>query len=107
MGFSIGIVYVTPGGQYILTLVDFFGAGFIAFVLAIGELAAISWIYGVDRFCHDIEFMLGFRPNFYWRWCWRVVTPGLMIIILLYTLIQFQYVDYKGYVYPDAAYGET
>jgi solute carrier family 6 (neurotransmitter transporter, glycine) member 5/9 len=34
------------GGQYVLNLVDFFGAGFIAFVLAIGELAAISWIYG-------------------------------------------------------------
>jgi solute carrier family 6 amino acid transporter-like protein 5/7/9/14 len=31
-----GLVYVTPGGQAILNLVDFFGGGFIIF--ALGEL---------------------------------------------------------------------
>lgn len=46
IGFALGIVYTTPGGQYILNLVDFFGVSFIALVLAIAELAAISWIYG-------------------------------------------------------------
>lgn len=29
-----------------LSLVDFFGTSFIAFVLAIAELVAIGWIYG-------------------------------------------------------------
>lgn len=73
VGFSIGLVYVTPvnkyvlrhaffnaltkltaiilwfvfqGGQAMLNLVDFFGASFIAYVLAIAEIAAVCWIYG-------------------------------------------------------------
>jgi solute carrier family 6 amino acid transporter-like protein 5/7/9/14 len=46
IGFACGLVYVTPGGQYILDLVDYFGGGFIIFIMAILETFAISWIYG-------------------------------------------------------------
>ena len=41
IGFCIGVVYVTPGGQAILSLVDFFGGGFIIFVIAIIEVIAV------------------------------------------------------------------
>ena len=37
-GFGLGLVYVTPGGQAVLALVDFFGGGFIIFVLAMIEV---------------------------------------------------------------------
>ena len=43
MGFGVGIVYVTPGGQSILSLVDFFGGGFIIFVIAIIEVIAVRY----------------------------------------------------------------
>lgn len=65
VGLLIGFVYVTPviletcstfvfcfyrdlfqGGQFILNLVDFFGASFTAFILAIAELIAFGWVYG-------------------------------------------------------------
>ncbi|XP_039442457.1 sodium-dependent nutrient amino acid transporter 1 isoform X2 [Culex pipiens pallens] len=103
-GVALGCIYVTPGGQYILTLVDHFGASFIALVLAIAELIAIGWIYGVDRLCKDVEFMLGHRPNLYWRLCWRWVTPLLMTAILIYNLVTLQPLTYQGYVYPTIAY---
>jgi len=45
-GFILGLIYVTPGGQFVLEVVDFFGGGFIVFVIAIIETAAICWIYG-------------------------------------------------------------
>ena len=32
--------------MYILDLVDYFGGGFIIFIMAILETFAISWIYG-------------------------------------------------------------
>ncbi|XP_053689270.1 sodium-dependent nutrient amino acid transporter 1 isoform X2 [Sabethes cyaneus] len=103
-GVALGSVYVTPGGQYILTLVDHFGASFIALVLAIAELFAIGWIYGVDRFCKDVEFMLGTRPNIYWRLCWRWITPALMTAILIYNLATLEPLTYQGYIYPSIAY---
>lgn len=85
---------------------DHFGASFIALVLAIAELIAIGWIYGVDRLCKDVEFMLGHRPNLYWRLCWRWVTPLLMTAILIYNLVTLQPLTYQGYVYPTIAYGK-
>lgn len=75
-----------------MKLVDHYGASFTALILAIGELYAFCYIYGVDRLCRDIEFMLGFRPNFYWRVCWKFLTPGLMTAILLYTLYDLKLV---------------
>ena len=102
LGVALGSIYVTPvsllliktyhglcndfililkGGQFILNLVDFYGASFVVFVLGIAELITIGWIYGVTRFCKDIEFMLGFRPNIYWRLCWRyIVTINVCIL---------------------------
>nr|XP_029721155.1 sodium-dependent nutrient amino acid transporter 1-like isoform X2 [Aedes albopictus] len=103
-GVGLGSIYVTPGGQYILTLVDHFGASFIALVLAIAELITIGWIYGVDRLCKDVEFMLGVRPNLYWRLCWKWITPLMMAAILIYNLVTLEPLTYQGYVYPTIAY---
>ena len=44
IGFAIGTVYVTPGGQAVLELVDYFGGGFIIFVIAIIEVIAVRWV---------------------------------------------------------------
>lgn len=49
VGFLIGLVYITPGGQFMLNLVDFFGASFIVFIMAIFELVAVCWIYGMFK----------------------------------------------------------
>ncbi|XP_050080322.1 sodium-dependent nutrient amino acid transporter 1-like isoform X2 [Anopheles maculipalpis] len=103
-GVLLGSIYVTPGGQYVLKLVDYYGASSIALVLAIAELIAIGWVYGVDRLCKDTEFMLGHRPNLYWRLCWRWITPLLMFVILIYNLVTLEPLMYKQYVYPTIAY---
>lgn len=88
-----------------MNLVDFFGASLIAFVLAIAELIAIGWIYGVNRLCKDIEFMIGRNPGIYWRLCWGIITPILMISILIYTIVSYEPLTYKNILYPNSAYG--
>jgi solute carrier family 6 (neurotransmitter transporter, glycine) member 5/9 len=95
---------IEQGGQSILKLVDYYGASFIAFVVAIAELYTFCYIYGVDRFCKDIEFMLGFRPNIYWRTCWRFITPGLMSVILAYTLWTLEPLKDGDRDYPPIAH---
>uniref|UniRef100_W8BIU6 Transporter n=1 Tax=Ceratitis capitata TaxID=7213 RepID=W8BIU6_CERCA len=106
IGFSLcsflcGLIYTTPGGQFLLNLIDFFGCSFIALFLAIGEIVTVSWIYGVKRFCKDIEFMCDLKTGLYWRVCWAIVTPGLMFLVLVYTLITYKPLEYKGVEYPD------
>lgn len=104
LGFSIGIVYCTPGGQYILNLVDYFGGTFIIVFLASFEMIAISWVYGIDNFMDDVEFMIGRRPFFYWRFCWCYLTPLFLFTILVYFLINMTPLTYNDEYYPTSAY---
>lgn len=90
-----------------LTLVDFFGASMIALVLGIAELYTIGWIYGTDRLCKDIEFMLGRKVGLYWRLCWGVFTPLIMTIILIYFYATYEPLIYNNQPFPTWAYGES
>ncbi|XP_053962144.1 sodium-dependent nutrient amino acid transporter 1-like isoform X2 [Anastrepha ludens] len=104
ISFFIGLAYVTPGGQFILTLVDFYGASMIALILGILELYVLGWVYGVDRLCKDIEFMIGHKVGRYWRWCWALITPGIMTLILIYFYATYQSLTYNNVHYPNWAY---
>ncbi|XP_065366659.1 sodium-dependent nutrient amino acid transporter 1 [Calliphora vicina] len=104
VGFAISIVYMCPGGQFILNLVDFYGVSFTALILAIAELLAVSWVYGIKRFCEDIKFMVGLKTGLYWRLCWGIITPGLMLSVLIYTLADLKPLTYKNVDYPNIAH---
>ncbi|XP_069966834.1 sodium-dependent nutrient amino acid transporter 1 isoform X1 [Bactrocera oleae] len=45
--FGISILYVTPAGQWILNLVDYFAGTYIVFSLAVFEIVGITWFYVV------------------------------------------------------------
>uniref|UniRef100_A0A0K8VKH9 Sodium-dependent nutrient amino acid transporter 1 n=1 Tax=Bactrocera latifrons TaxID=174628 RepID=A0A0K8VKH9_BACLA len=102
-GFLASIIYVTPGGQWILNLVDFYGGTFVIFGLAILETISISWIYGINNFCDDVQFMTTREVSFYWRVCWAFLTPLSMIIIFVYSLSSIEPLTYSAKLYPDAA----
>ncbi|KOB67583.1 Transporter [Operophtera brumata] len=69
VGFGIGLIYVTPGGQYILELVDYYGGTFLVLFAAIAEL---------------------FGTSVYWRMCWGFITPVMMLVVFIYALISFE-----------------
>ncbi|XP_053988541.1 sodium-dependent nutrient amino acid transporter 1-like [Hylaeus volcanicus] len=104
IGFLVGIVYCTQGGQHVLNLVDYFGGTFIIVFLASFEVIGISWVYGVDNFLDDVEFMIGNRPSFYWRFCWGFLTPLALFSILIYFLSELTPLTYNGEYYPTSAY---
>lgn len=47
--------------------------------------------------------MINKRPGIYWRLCWAILTPTMMISILIYTFIQYQPLKYQNQQYPDWA----
>lgn len=109
LGFLSGLVYVTPGGQWILDLVDFFGASFVIYVMATTEIIGIVWFYGLNNICRDIEFMLGDKigkVGFYWRFCWGFFIPVVLIAVLIHSLIGIKDgILYDGKPYPTGALG--
>uniref|UniRef100_A0A6Q2XNP6 Transporter n=1 Tax=Esox lucius TaxID=8010 RepID=A0A6Q2XNP6_ESOLU len=55
---------------------------------------------GLQRFCEDIEMMIGFQPNRFWRICWAFVTPTILTGILGLSLYQWKVMTYEDYTYP-------
>lgn len=104
LGFVGGLLYVTPGGLYMLTLVDFYGASYSVFVLATVEVVALAWIYGVNNLLDDFEFMLGMKTGTFTRFCVAFVTPVLMIIVLVYSFVFMEEVTYNNKTFPMRAH---
>ena len=107
VGTILGSIYYTQSGQHFLLIVDYYGATFIAFNLVVFELGTFCWIYGVDRICKDIQFMLNRKIGLYWRICWRYLTPGLSVFLVGYYYYDFEHQrnnNLGSKPYPDWAY---
>ncbi|XP_015111219.1 sodium-dependent nutrient amino acid transporter 1 [Diachasma alloeum] len=104
IGFLFGLLYVTPGGQFILVLVDRYGTSFVVFILASFEITGIMWFYGIENFLEDVEFMIKREPSVYWRLCWFIITPVTLIIIFIYTVSTLPPLTYGNATYPKYAH---
>uniref|UniRef100_A0A8B9RGK5 Transporter n=1 Tax=Astyanax mexicanus TaxID=7994 RepID=A0A8B9RGK5_ASTMX len=59
-----------------------------------------------DRFYMNIEDMIGYKPIFFIKWCWKILTPGICSGIFLFFLIKYKPLKYNNvYTYPDWGYG--
>lgn len=88
------------GGQWMTALVDNFGGTLPIFVLAIFEIIAIFYFYGLEKLCIDIEFMTKRRVTFYWRICWFVLAPVIMSVVYIYSSVTMEQLKYAGLEYP-------
>lgn len=102
--FSFLTLKISKGGQSVLTLIDFYGATFVAVILAVAELMVFCYMYGVTRICKDVEFMLGRKMGPYWKICWRFLTPALMTTIAFNTLWNFELPTDGDYEFPVIAH---
>ncbi|XP_052126835.1 sodium-dependent nutrient amino acid transporter 1-like [Frankliniella occidentalis] len=101
--YVIGLSCVTYGGNYVLTLMDVYGGGLAVLFIAICECCSLVWIYGLRRLCADLEFMLGYKPGFYWRITWGFFAPIILTVIFVYSLVDYKPLKYEEYDYPDWA----
>ncbi|XP_015175936.1 PREDICTED: sodium-dependent nutrient amino acid transporter 1-like isoform X1 [Polistes dominula] len=106
--FLIGLLYVTPGGQFMVTFIDYYATSFLALIPAIFEMIVVSWVYGefvcVNNFLEDVEFMLNRRLSCFWKFCWSILTPGIITVIFIYNMINLELLTYNGLFYPNIAY---
>ncbi|KAK8728554.1 hypothetical protein OTU49_009013 [Cherax quadricarinatus] len=100
-GFLLGLFYVTPQGQFVLELINYYGGGFIIFILVVCEIAAVQWVYGFNNFCRDIEFMLGRKTGLYWKFCWAFLIPVLLSVIFIYSQVTAKPLTAGTYVFPS------
>ena len=86
-GFLSGLVFVTPGGPRLNDLVTEFAYSIPVIMFGLGQVCLVSYVYGVDNFLRDVNFMLGrqggSRLGLYWRLCWAVFCPAGLILLLV------------------------
>lgn len=63
-------------------------------------------ILGLGNFLNDVEFMLKRRLSIFWRICWSVLTPGIILVIFIYTFANLELLKYNKNFYPNLAYGK-
>uniref|UniRef100_A0A672RJE9 Transporter n=1 Tax=Sinocyclocheilus grahami TaxID=75366 RepID=A0A672RJE9_SINGR len=101
--FLLGIPNVMQVGIYVFQLMDHYTAivsiMFLAFFEVLGVCCLI--LTGVKRLSSNLLEMTGKRPNIFFRVCWWVICP----VILVFSVIQFKPARYEDYVYPAWAQG--
>ncbi|KAL3044120.1 hypothetical protein OYC64_003871 [Pagothenia borchgrevinki] len=50
-------------------------------------MIAVVYIYGIDRFNEDFEFMVGYKPSIFWQISWRFTSPLIVLVILVFYLV--------------------
>ncbi|XP_078713769.1 sodium-dependent serotonin transporter-like [Lampetra fluviatilis] len=92
---------LTYGGAYIVKLLEEFGSGCSIIGIVLLEAIAVSWFYGVKRFCADIHSMLGFSPGYFWRLCWVAISPLFLSFIVVSFLTGSKPLKLFDYNFPD------
>ncbi|OBS69820.1 hypothetical protein A6R68_01640, partial [Neotoma lepida] len=85
--FLSAICFTLQSGNYWLEIFDSFAASLNLIIFAFMEVVGVIYVYGMKRFCDDIEWMIGRRPSLYWQVIWRVVSPTLLFSIFLSYII--------------------
>ncbi|KAI1900983.1 hypothetical protein AGOR_G00055460 [Albula goreensis] len=101
VGFVLGIPHITQGGIYVFQLMDHYTAVVSLMFLAFFEVLAVCWLFGVRRISCMVERMMGKPPNIFFRLCWLVFAPLLVLCILISSIVQYTPARYgKTYRYP-------
>ncbi|KAM3858644.1 sodium-dependent neutral amino acid transporter B(0)AT1-like [Diretmus argenteus] len=87
VAFVIGLLFTQHSGNYWLTLFDNFAGTIPLPTIAFFEMIAVVYVYGIDRFNEDLEFMIGHKPSIYWQATWRFISPLIVLAILVFYMV--------------------
>ncbi|XP_028436367.1 sodium- and chloride-dependent transporter XTRP3A isoform X2 [Perca flavescens] len=85
----LGLGFTTTSGNYWFTMFNDYGANFSLLFIVLIEVISVSYIYGIKRFEKDIEDMLGYRPNWYWKITWVLISPLLLITLFIVYIVNY------------------
>ncbi|XP_034090934.1 sodium-dependent neutral amino acid transporter B(0)AT1-like [Gymnodraco acuticeps] len=87
IAFIICLLFAQNSGLYWVTLFDNFAGSVPLLTIGLFEMIAVVYIYGIDRFNEDFEFMVGYKPSIFWQISWRFTSPLIVLVILVFYLV--------------------
>lgn len=91
ISFLIALIFALGSGNYWVEVFNGYVGSVPLLIIAFFEIIGVVYIRGMKTFSDDIYYMTGSRPNIYWRACWMVISPLLLLAVFIaYVIVQAQ-----------------
>ncbi|KAM4631101.1 sodium-dependent neutral amino acid transporter B(0)AT3-like [Polymixia lowei] len=89
--FLMALIFTMGSGNYWLEVFNSYVGSVPLLIIAFFEIVGVIYIHGMKKFSDDIYLMTGKRPNIFWKACWMVISPLMLLVVLIaYVVIQAQ-----------------
>ncbi|XP_068431083.1 sodium-dependent neutral amino acid transporter B(0)AT3-like [Clinocottus analis] len=89
--FLLALIFTLGSGNYWVEIFNGYVGSLPLLIVALFEIIAVIYIYGMKNFSDDIYFMTGRKPNMFWKACWMVISPLMLLVVLIsYIVVQAQ-----------------
>uniref|UniRef100_A0AAQ5ZZV5 Transporter n=1 Tax=Amphiprion ocellaris TaxID=80972 RepID=A0AAQ5ZZV5_AMPOC len=103
--FTISLIFTLGSGNYWLEIFNNYIGSMPLLIVAFFEIITVVYIYGINRFNDDIEWMTGRRPNIYWQATWRFISPLMLLVVFVaYVVMQAEKSPTYSAWNPDYVY---
>ncbi|KAL7382827.1 hypothetical protein ABVT39_028288 [Epinephelus coioides] len=91
VAFLVALIFTMASGNYWVEIFNSYVGSVPLLIIAFFEIIGVAYIYGMKNFSDDIYFMTGKRPNIFWKACWMVISPLMLLVVLIsYVVVQAQ-----------------
>ncbi|XP_060077340.1 sodium- and chloride-dependent glycine transporter 2-like [Ylistrum balloti] len=102
-GFVITLPFCAQAGVYLYQIFDWYIAAFAPLCISLVECISIAWLYGAERFSKDVEMMIGREVPRYIKFCWCFLSPFLLFVLMVMSIVSYTPPAYGDYEYPSWA----
>ncbi|KAM4550341.1 inactive sodium-dependent neutral amino acid transporter B(0)AT3 [Fundulus diaphanus] len=96
LSFLTSLIFTMGSGNYWVEIFNSYVGSVPLLIIAFFEIVGVIYIRGMKQFSEDIYFMTGRKPNIYWKACWMVISP-LMLLVVFIAYVVLQAKDYPAY----------
>lgn len=84
--FVASLTMTLQSGHYWFQIISNYSASIPLLIIALVQCIALSYIYGMEKFLNDIEYMTNRRPRQIWIICWKFVSPIMIVVVLVFSV---------------------
>uniref|UniRef100_A0A8C2X9D7 Transporter n=1 Tax=Cyclopterus lumpus TaxID=8103 RepID=A0A8C2X9D7_CYCLU len=87
IAFLMALIFTMGSGNYWVEIFNTYVGSVPLLIVAFFEITAVIYVYGMKNFSEDIYFMTGKKPNMFWKACWMVISPLMLLVVLIFYII--------------------
>ncbi|XP_046545789.1 sodium-dependent noradrenaline transporter-like [Haliotis rubra] len=103
--FLFALIFVSQGGIYVVTLVDWYAYFPSTALIAMLECIVVGWFYGTERLQTIVSVMWKQKMPLFMVINLKFVCPLLLLVTFSYSLYSYRPPKYEDYIYPPWAAG--